>query len=182
MLHVLDVAMNAVTAGARTIKISVNEQISEDRLSLLVADNGPGMSPDLVHDVLEHFATTKTKQKGWVGFGLALLRGTVETCEGEFALQSRPGLGTLVLATMPHAHPDRPPLGEVAESLQSLLVGVRGVDFVVTHRRGDQSYRLDTRGVRRLLGDEYETQAVRAWLVEQLREGESALAAGRENS
>lgn len=182
MLHVLDVAMNAVTAGARTIKISVHEQPEQDRMCLLVADNGPGMPPELVEAVLEHFATTKQKQKGWVGFGLALMRGTVETCEGDFELRSRPGVGTMVTATMSHSHPDRPPLGNMAESLQTLLVGVRGVDFVATHRIGDRSYRLDTRPIRRMLGDEYETQTVRGWLVEQLREGESALAAGRENS
>jgi hypothetical protein len=182
MLHVLDVAMNAVTAQAKTVKVSVRELPEQDRLCLLVADNGPGMAPDLVQAVLQHYATTKRKQTGWVGFGLALLRGTVELCDGRFDLLSRPGVGTLVSAEMPYSHPDRPPLGQVAESLQTLLVGTRGVDFCLTHRVRDRSYRLDTRSVRRAMPDEYDTQTVRTWLVGQLREGESALASGRQGN
>ena len=181
MLHVLDVTMNSVTAGASTVRLGIHERLDEDRVCLYVADNGPGMSAELVQRVLEEFATTKTKQAGWVGFGLALLRGTVELCDGEFALQSRVGVGTLVSATMPHDHPDRPPLGAVAESLQSLHMGVRGVDFCFTHRVDGDGYRLDTRPVRRMLGAEFETRAVRNWLVDQLRQGEDALAARREN-
>lgn len=181
MLHVLDVAMNSVTAGATTVRISIHERLAADELCLYVADNGPGMSATMVQRVLEEFATTKSKQKGWVGFGLALLRGTVELCEGEFAVQSREGVGTLVSATLAHAHPDRPPLGSVADSLQTLLVGVRGVDFCITHRVDDDGYRLDTRPVRRMLGADFGTRAVRGWLVDQLRQGEDALAARRGN-
>ena len=174
--------MNAVTAGAKTIKVSVRERPERDEMCLLVADNGPGMAPEFVRDVLERYATTKHKQRGWVGFGLALLRGTVELCDGAFSLTSRPGAGTLVTASLPWAHPDRPPLGDVAESLQTLLVGTRGVDYCLTHRVGDQAYRLDTRTVRRAMPAEYNTQVVRNWLVGQLREGESALAAGRDGN
>lgn len=182
MLHVLDIAMNAVTAGARTVKIRILEAPEDDRLELWVADNGPGMPPEFVAQVLESYATTKTKRKGWVGFGLALLRGTVDLCEGEFTLLSRPGVGTLVKAILPYGHPDRPPLGDVAESLQSLLAGCPSVDLCFEHRRGEQGYRLDTRPVRREVGDAYATRAVRRWLVDRIREGEQALAVGSELS
>ena len=175
MLHVLDIAMNAVSAGAATVKISVNEQPERDSFELLIADNGPGMSAEMVHRVLHEFATTKTKKRGWVGFGIALLRGTVELVDGELTLLSRPGKGTLVAARMAHAHWDRPPLGRVAETLQALLVGCAQVDFCFTHRVGDVGWRLDTRPLRRALGEAYETHAVRAYLMDQIRQGESAL-------
>ncbi len=180
MLHVVDIAMNSVSAGARTVKIGVREDLAADDLTLCVADNGPGMSAELVDKVLHDYATTKTKQKGWVGFGLALLRGTVELVEGRFHLLSRPGVGTLVVASLPHSHLDRPPLGSVVESLETLLVGCRRVDFCWTHRIGPCSFRLDTRTVRRELGEAYATATVRRHLTAWLTEGERALRDGRD--
>lgn len=176
MLHVLDIAMNAVSAGASTVKLSVHEQPRADRLVLSIADNGPGMSAEMVQRVLHEFATSKTKKKGWVGFGIALLRGTVELVDGEFTLLSRPGQGTLVSASLPFGHWDRPPLGAVAETLQALLVGCGQTDFCFTHRVGDVGWRVDTRPVRRAVGAAYETHAVRAYLMDRIRQGESALA------
>ena len=177
MLHVLDIAMNAVSAGARTVKISIDEQPLRDCLMLLVADNGPGMSAEMVSAVRERFATTKTKKSGWVGFGIALLQGTADLVGGEVALLSRVGRGTLVKTCLPFAHPDRPPLGAVAESLQPLFVGCVGVDVCFTHRVGEQTYRLDTRPVRRALGAAYSTRSVQSWLLTRIREGEATLAA-----
>lgn len=176
MLHLLDLAMNAVSAGAQTVRIGVCEDPTSDRLRLYVADDGPGMAPELVQQVLTEFATTKTKQAGWVAFGLALLRTTVDLCEGVFTLLSRPGVGTLVIADLPHSHPDRPPLGAVAESLQTLLVGCSSINFCFTHRVGASEYRVDTRPVRRAVGEAYATRTVQRWLTERLREGEASLA------
>ncbi len=179
MLHVLDVAMNAVSAGARTIRIGVFEAPAEDRLCLYVADDGPGMSAELVERVLTEFATTKQKRAGWVGFGLALLRSTVDLTDGSFTLRSRPGQGTLVTARMAYGHVDRPPLGDVSKTLRALLVGCHSVDVCFTHRLGDRGYRIDTRPVRRAVGEAYDSHTVQQWLLDQVREGEAALADGR---
>jgi len=176
MLHLLDVAMNAVSAGAPTVRLGIHEAPEADLLRLYVADNGPGMAPAMVQRVLTEFATTKTKKAGWVAFGLALLRTTVDVCEGSFKLLSRPRVGTLVIADLPHSHPDRPPLGAVAESMQTLLVGCSSINFCFTHRVGSREYRVDTRPVRRAVGEAYATRTVQRWLTERLREGEAALA------
>lgn len=178
MLHLLDVAMNSYSAGARTIKVSITEDSSAGTLRLLVADDGPGMSAEQVDRVLTELATSKAKQSRWVGFGLALLRTTVDQVEGEFRLLSRPGVGTLVEAVMPRDHIDLPPLGDVAGSLQAFLAGCGAVDLVFTRRRDRRGYRLDTRPVRRALGEAYATRAVLRALVAQVSEGERSLAAG----
>lgn len=182
MLHVLDVAMNAVTAGARTIRISIGEDTGPERLCLLIADDGPGMSDELQQRVLRELATTKQKQRGWRGFGLALFRTTVDQVEGTFRLLSRVGVGTLVQALLPRDHIDLPPLGDVAGSLQALLAGCGDVDICFTHRVDCDSFRFDTRVVRRELGELYATQAVRTELCEWLRQGEADLAARRAGS
>ena len=178
MLHVLDIAMNSVAAGARCVKISISEQPVVDRLTLCVADNGRGMSAELVEQVTAGYATTKQKAKGWVGYGLALLSGTCDLVGGELRLLSRLGQGTLVTAVCPASHWDLPPLGPVAESLQPLLIGCTGVDLCFTHRWGTHGYRLDTRTVRRVVGAEaYGTRSVQSWMMDQVRQGEDGLAA-----
>lgn len=182
MLHVLDIAMNAVTAGARTVRISIAEETQAGRLTLCIADNGPGMSGELRERVLTELATTKQKQRGWRGFGLALFRTTIDQVEGSFRLLSRLGVGTLVQARLPREHIDLPPLGDVAGSLQALLAGCGDTDLCFTHRVDNDSFRLDTRTVRRELGELYATQAVRAALGEWLHQGEAALALRRAGS
>lgn len=179
MLHLVDLAMNSVAAGARTVRFGIHEDPAADRLTLYVADNGRGMSAGLVAQVGTGYATTRTKAAGWPGFGLALLRGTTELVGGRFRLLSRPGVGTLVVARMPWSHPDRPPVGRVADSLESLLYGCADVDFCWTHRVGSRSVRLDTRPVRREVGDAFATATVRRHLVEWLAAGEASLRHGR---
>ncbi|NUP98510.1 MAG: ATP-binding protein [Armatimonadetes bacterium] len=176
MLHVLDVVMNSVAAGARTVKVWIAEDRVHNRVQLKVADNGCGMSAELLEQVLHGYATTRSKRAGWVGFGLALLEGTVALTGGRFEVQSRPKRGTLVCADLPYDHPDRPPLGDVAGSLQPLLYGFTTVDLCLIRRLDERGYRVDTRPLRRALGETYDSEAVRQWLVEHIRDAERALA------
>lgn len=179
MLHVLDLAMNAIAAEARLVKVSIHEDFRAGTVCLAVIDDGRGMTAEQVTAVREGYATSKVKQAGWKAFGVALLQGNVDLVGGQLDIASRPGLGTMVRAVLPLRHPDRPPLGRVASSLQSLLVCAADRNVCFTHRLsgplGAQGYRLDTRPVRRELGEAYATAAVRAWLVEQVRAGEAEL-------
>ena len=45
-LHVLDIAENAVTAGATRVRIAVNENERRNILTFRVTDNGRGMAPE----------------------------------------------------------------------------------------------------------------------------------------
>ncbi|HSA95673.1 MAG TPA: ATP-binding protein, partial [Acidobacteriota bacterium] len=45
-LHVLDIAENAVAAGATRVRIAVNENERRNVLTFRVADNGRGMSAE----------------------------------------------------------------------------------------------------------------------------------------
>ena len=39
-LNILDVTQNSVTAGASLIRISISASTAEDRLTIVIADNG----------------------------------------------------------------------------------------------------------------------------------------------
>lgn len=62
-------------------------------VEITVADNGMGMSPDVLQRVFEPFFTTKEVGKG-TGLGLAVVYGTVSDHHGSVTISSTPGLGT----------------------------------------------------------------------------------------
>ncbi len=177
MLHVLDLVVNAVEAGAGTIRVVVDEDPDRDRLTIRAADNGRGMSPGLLDAVLGRLRSARPGRRRPIGLGLALLRQTAEMCGGCFRVVSRPGRGTLVTARMRYDHIDRPPLGDFAGTAFDLVIGNPRTGLRLTHRRGDRAHTFDSRSVRRALGDAglLQSPEVMRWVRRQLEEGERGL-------
>lgn len=150
-LHILDVAENGIRAGAKLIKIVVDENTGDDLLTIVIEDDGRGMSPDFLGKVLDPFVTTRTTRQ--VGLGLSMFQQSAEESEGSFKIQSAPGVGTKVTATMRHSHIDRKPMGDMASTILTLIEGNPDVDFFYNHRKGAAEYVLDTRTIRAELGD-----------------------------
>lgn len=95
---------------------------------------------------MDPFFTTRTTRR--VGLGLSLFREAARRSEGDFEFRSREGEGTEVKATFQLDHIDRPPLGDMAGTLVSLIVGYEDVDYVYTHVIGDRRLELDTRKIK----------------------------------
>lgn len=100
---------------------------------------------------MDPFFTTRTTRR--VGLGLSLFREAARRSEGDFELRSREGEGTEVRATFQLDHIDRPPLGDMAGTLVSLIAGNEYVDYVYTHVIDDRRLELDTREIREELED-----------------------------
>lgn len=184
MLHVLDLAMNAIAAQARTVKIGVWEDRAQDRLVICMADNGQGMGPDLLAATQNRLATTKSGRAKPFGLGLALLRQTAEMCNGTLTILSQPGKGTLVRAQMQHSHIDRPPLGDCVNTVLQLIVGHPHIGFRFTHRVNDRCYSFDSRTVKRVLGQAEWLQLPETvrWIRDDLERGERSLLNGPDRS
>jgi two-component system cell cycle sensor histidine kinase/response regulator CckA len=69
-----------------------------------VADDGPGIAPDIRDKIFEPFFTTKPVGEG-TGLGLATVYGIVKQSEGWIALESRMGEGTAFRIFLPIHHP-----------------------------------------------------------------------------
>jgi CheY-like chemotaxis protein len=69
---------------------------------LTIADDGPGIAPEVRDRIFEPFVTTKSKQ-GSTGLGLAWLRGMAKQSGGEARIASTPGFGTTVALLLPIA-------------------------------------------------------------------------------
>jgi two-component system NtrC family sensor kinase len=121
---VLNLLVNAEQAlmesrGCGTVKISTG-YAGGDRLTLEVADDGPGMPAAIASRIFEPFFTTKPPGDG-TGLGLSIVYGIVHQHGGEISLESRPGAGTKIRVELPltAAAPARPqpaaPAIEIAE-------------------------------------------------------------------
>jgi anti-sigma regulatory factor (Ser/Thr protein kinase) len=145
-LHIMDIVENGIGAGAKLIDISVTEDRKHNRLEIVIRDNGRGIPENLMEKVMDPFYTTRTTRR--VGLGLSLFREASRRCDGEFAVKSKEGEGTEISASFRLDHIDLAPLGDMAGSLTSLILGNPNVDFVYTHSVGDKEFQLDTRKIK----------------------------------
>jgi signal transduction histidine kinase len=73
-----------------------------DHVLIQVADTGCGIAPDVVPHVLEPFFTTKKRSEG-TGLGLAMVHAFVRHADGQIAIDSALGQGTVVSLYLPRA-------------------------------------------------------------------------------
>ena len=69
-----------------------------DAVVVEVADEGPGMPPDVADRVFNPFFTTKAQGSG---LGLAIVRKIVDAHDGSIDLETAPGRGTVIRVTLP---------------------------------------------------------------------------------
>lgn len=170
-LNILDITMNSVKARASLITISLVED-ERGWLTLAIADNGCGMSEEMTASVTDPFCTTRTTRK--VGLGIPLLKLAAEQTGGEVKIVSstcEADHGTTVTARFDTRHIDFTPLGDMVETVCTLIQGSPDVDFVYSHQTPAFLVTLDTRELRAVLGDvslaEWE---IISWIRENLRE------------
>ena len=169
-LHILDALENAVEAGATLVELCIEEDLPRNTLKITIQDNGRGMSPEFVRQVLDPFVTTRTTRH--VGLGLPLFAAAARRCNGDLHIESQAGRGTTITATFQHDHIDRAPMGDLVGSLLAILLAERPVDLRYTHEVDGRVFELDTAEVRRELGDIPLTNPlVREWLQSTLTEG-----------
>ncbi|HNY64931.1 MAG TPA: sensor histidine kinase [Deltaproteobacteria bacterium] len=150
-LHILDIAENSTRANASLVEITVTEDLVNDVFSFEIRDNGDGMDSQTIERAMDPFYTTKKVRR--VGLGLPMLAQACERAGGRFEIESVVGAGTRVYAGFRHSHIDRQPLGDIAGVVSMLILGNPEKDFLYTHVINGSVYSLDTREIRRELGD-----------------------------
>jgi hypothetical protein len=150
-LHILDIVENSVAASADTIEIKITEDIEGDLLSVEVIDNGTGMDDETVKKVLDPFYTSKTVRR--FGLGLPLLSEAAKAANGFLSITSKKGEGTKIRAEFQYSHIDRKPLGDIGQTIITLVMGSPDTDFVYVHKKNAHTYKFDTRTIKARLGD-----------------------------
>ncbi len=174
----MDITQNSITANATLIKISIDENLDKDVLSIGIDDDGKGMSEEQVKSVTDPFYTTRTTRK--VGLGIPLFKMQAEMTGGSFEINSIVGKGTKVMAKFVPSHINMLPLGDVNSTILPLVTGNEEIDFVYcrafTKNGVTKDFSLDTRELKEVLGDvSFSTPDVVLWIRDYLNENTDEL-------
>ncbi len=173
-LYILDITMNSVRAGGKNISVILTEE--DHVLTVKITDDGCGMTREQVARLADPFFTTRTTRK--VGLGIPFLRMLAEQTGGGVTIESKSEAeyddhGTAVTAVFHTDHIDFVPLGDLAETVVTLIQGNPDIDFVYKHSSEILDVSLDTKEMRAVLGgdiplDSYEVLGfIRGFLADQ---------------
>jgi hypothetical protein len=166
--HILDLARNAVEAGASELLVTVALDPEADRLTITLADNGRGMDAETVAQVTDAFYTTRQTRRQ--GLGLPLFAATCERCGGDLKIESELGHGTTVRGWMQASCLDRPPLGDVGAVVQALALEPKLGHWRYEHRVGGESFVEQSTGETPVPPGPAELVRLRERVNEQVRE------------
>ncbi len=173
-LHILDVAENSLRAKSTLIEINIFESTAKNTFEMMIKDDGCGMSEEYAQRILDPFVTERTTRK--VGMGIPLFAATAESANGELRIKSSPGKGTTIWVVMERDHIDRPPLGDIATTVTSLICNEDSIDVVFVHQVDNHKYTLDTREIKENVGDlPLCTSSVISWINDYVNENEIKL-------
>lgn len=103
LLNLLVNAEQAIRQAKESGQIWIRtRRVSADRIALEVADDGPGIPPEVVLRIFDPFFTTKPAGVG-TGLGLSILYGIVHQHGGEVSVENRPGGGAVFTVELPSA-------------------------------------------------------------------------------
>ena len=176
-LYVLDITMNSVRAGATEIGVSLEEK--DGMLTFTVTDNGCGMKREQVEKLCDPFFTTRKTRR--VGLGIPFLTMLAEMTGGFVKITSvsetvSDDHGTTIEARFGKNHIDFVPLGDIIETVKTLIQGSPEVNFTFIHEKESGEVRLSCAELREILGDiSLAEPEILTWIGENLREQYSVL-------
>jgi two-component system phosphate regulon sensor histidine kinase PhoR len=101
---------NAIKYGRRDGRVTIGGQpggeTRSEKVEMWVADDGPGIPPELRERVFERFYRVdraRSRETGGTGLGLSIVKHIVQAHGGEVWLQSQEGEGTTFHFTLPKA-------------------------------------------------------------------------------
>jgi len=149
-LNILDIAQNSIRAEANLIEIGVLIDRKADTLTVIINDNGCGMTKEQIAHVEDPFFTTRSTRK--IGLGVPFFKMSAIITGGSFEITSEVKVGTKVKAVFVLSHIDRMPLGDINSTIHTLVTYNTNIDFVYTYEFDGQSFVLDTRQMKEILG------------------------------
>lgn len=172
-LNILDITENSLKAGSTFTEILIKE--TNQILEFSVVDNGCGMTENVLKTVQNPFYTTRTTRK--VGMGIPLLKLAAEQTGGSLEIISKhidtnpTDHGTTVKAVFNKSHIDCMPLGDIVQTVLTLIQGHPDADFSFIHNVNGKTVSLNTLDIRKVLEDiPLNSYEVIKWIEEYLNE------------
>jgi len=169
-LHILDLVENSIAAKAKEIAISIQEDSREDRLVIEIKDDGMGMDHEVSEKATDPFFTTRSSRR--VGLGLSLMAQAAQEAGGGLRIESELEKGTRVVATFQYRHIDRKPLGDMIETMTTLILGNPELKIFYTHSKDGKSYVFSSQVLKERFKNQSLTHPdVIQWLRKHLKKG-----------
>ena len=168
-LHILDLMQNSIRAQAKLVSLSVILD-PDGILSIIIEDDGTGMSEELLARVTSPFATTRTTRK--VGLGIPMMAENCRLAGGDLRIESELGRGTVLTATLDTKSIDCLPLGDLPGTVTTLVtMNPDQPEFLLQCRSPKGEMQFDTREIRQALqGVSLSEPEIAAWILDSLRE------------
>lgn len=147
-LHILDIMENSVDAQAKRIEVRIDEDTDRDIMILEIIDDGKGMDDQMLQKAMDPFFTTRKTRR--FGLGLSMISESAKATGGELTVESAPGKGTHVKAIFHQSHIDMKPIGNIPQTLLTLLVGRPEIELNYSHTIGRETFSFDTREIQDL--------------------------------
>jgi signal transduction histidine kinase len=112
IMNLIDNARQAIIAGGvgETIEVRTSKDGENNRVWILVIDDGPGISPEHLPKVFDPFFTTKETGQG-TGLGLSVAYGIVQEHGGQISVESVSGKRTVFHIQLPLTEENRAVFG-----------------------------------------------------------------------
>lgn len=168
--HLMDILQNSISARASHITVSVTGNSLDDKLTIMVDDNGSGMDEELLRQVTDPFVTTRTTRR--IGLGIPLFKESAERAGGSLDIRSQKGRGTRIEADFRISHIDRLPLGEITDTITAILVAETDLEIDLILESNRHNFVFSSREIREKLGEvPIHHSDVIAWIREYIDEG-----------
>ncbi len=169
-MTILDIVYNSIRAKASLIKILIKDSIKDNVIDILVEDDGCGMDEEAIRHVIDPFYTTRTTRK--VGLGVPLFKQMVEDTGGQFHIESKVGIGTKIQGCFVKNHLDTPPMGDIIETMMTLLQADESIDYYFEYTTDENSFIFDTKQIKEVLdGVKINEPEILLWLKNYMKEG-----------
>ncbi|MBE6107440.1 MAG: ATP-binding protein [Erysipelotrichaceae bacterium] len=148
-MTILDIANNSLAVKAQRIEIEIVDSDAKNLISIEIKDNGKGMSDDQIAQAIDPFYTTRKTRR--IGLGIPFFKDLADLCEGSFSLKSDHGVQ--IYASMRKNHWDRPPMGDLGETISTLIQSDPDVHLILTITTDAETKKFDTEEIKVILED-----------------------------
>ncbi len=103
---IINLVNNAIKFSEPETTIEVGVNIKQDKLSLIISDQGIGIAPEQLAKVFDKYHQVGSKKVHGTGLGLSITKALVELMQGSIKIDSEVGKGTTVTINLPTHLPE----------------------------------------------------------------------------
>ncbi len=143
--HIADICQNSIKAGASFVSLDIAE--TQEMFVFEVLDNAGGLNKETLEKFFDPFYTSRDKKIRRVGLGIPFLKNAAEQTGGKVEIKNEEGKGLCVCATFNKSNIDCQPVGDIAETIFTLITADKSIHWKISRAYNQESYDIDTKKV-----------------------------------